>query len=91
MQQQQDKLSALREDRLQLALQAIERDATLSQRRAAKIYNVRYDFRAGLKDLPFDVWSDNENRWDAFFISPSSVVVVIDCNALIYHEPDFLW
>jgi hypothetical protein len=39
-QQQQDNLLALRESRLQLALQAIEREATLSQRCAAKIYNV---------------------------------------------------
>jgi hypothetical protein len=40
MQQQQDELPAPRESRLQLALQAIECDATLSQRRAAKIYRI---------------------------------------------------
>jgi hypothetical protein len=40
MQHQQDKLPALRESRLQLALQAIECDATLSQRRAARIYRI---------------------------------------------------
>ncbi|KAI1517386.1 transposase [Pyrenophora tritici-repentis] len=40
MSQQQNNLPALKEARLQLALKAIERDATLSQRRAAAIYNV---------------------------------------------------
>jgi hypothetical protein len=40
MQQQQDERRALQESRIQLALEAIKRDATLSQRRAAKIYNV---------------------------------------------------
>jgi hypothetical protein len=40
MPQQEDQLPALKEARLQLALQAIERDANLSQRRAAAIYNV---------------------------------------------------
>jgi hypothetical protein len=40
MQQQQNELPAFQERKLQLALQAIEPDATLSQRRAAKIYNV---------------------------------------------------
>jgi hypothetical protein len=40
MQQQQDELPALQESRLQLALQAIERDPTLSQRRAARIYRI---------------------------------------------------
>jgi hypothetical protein len=40
MQQQQDELPALQESRLQLALQAIKCDATLSQRRAARIYRI---------------------------------------------------
>jgi hypothetical protein len=40
MSQQQNNLLASDEARLQLALQAIKRDATLSQRRAAAIYNV---------------------------------------------------
>jgi hypothetical protein len=40
MPQQEHQLPALKEARLQLALQAIERDANLSQRRAAAIYNV---------------------------------------------------
>jgi hypothetical protein len=39
MQRRQDELLALQESILQLALKAIERDATLSLRRAAKIYN----------------------------------------------------
>jgi hypothetical protein len=38
--QQRNNLPALKEARLQLALQAINRDATLSERRAAAIYNV---------------------------------------------------
>jgi hypothetical protein len=40
MSQQQNNLPAFKEARLQLALKAIERDATLSERRAAAIYNV---------------------------------------------------
>jgi hypothetical protein len=40
MSQQPNSLSASKEARLQLTLQAIQRDATLSQRRAAAIYNV---------------------------------------------------
>jgi hypothetical protein len=40
MSQQQNNLPASKEAQLQLALQAIKCDATLSQRRAATIYNV---------------------------------------------------
>jgi hypothetical protein len=40
MSQQQHNLPALKEAQLELALKAIERDATLSLRRAAAIYNV---------------------------------------------------
>jgi hypothetical protein len=40
MSQQHNDLPALKEARLQLTLQAIKCDATLSQRRAAAIYNV---------------------------------------------------
>jgi hypothetical protein len=40
MSQQQNNLPALKEAQLQLALKAIKRDATLSERRAAAIYNV---------------------------------------------------
>jgi hypothetical protein len=40
MNQSPNELPASKEARLQLALQAIEKDATLSQRRAAAIYNV---------------------------------------------------
>ena len=40
MEYQQFKLPASRENTIQLALQAIERDATLAQRRSAKIYDV---------------------------------------------------
>jgi hypothetical protein len=40
MSQPQNNLPASKEARLQLALQALKRDATLSQRRAAAIYNV---------------------------------------------------
>jgi hypothetical protein len=40
MPQQEDQLPALKEALLQLALQAIEKDANLSQQRAAAIYNV---------------------------------------------------
>jgi hypothetical protein len=40
MSQQRNNLPALKEARLQLALQAINRDAALSERRAAAIYNV---------------------------------------------------
>jgi hypothetical protein len=40
MSQQQNDLPTLKEARLQLALQAIQRDATLTLRRAAAIYNV---------------------------------------------------
>jgi hypothetical protein len=40
MSQQRNDLPASKEARLQLALQAIKQDATLSQRRAAAIYNV---------------------------------------------------
>jgi hypothetical protein len=40
MSQQRYNLPASDEARLQLALKAIKRDATLSQRRAAAIYNV---------------------------------------------------
>jgi transcriptional regulator with XRE-family HTH domain len=51
MSQQHNDLPASKEARLQLALQAIQRDATLTQRRAAAIYNVSQstlsDRRAG--------------------------------------------
>jgi DNA-binding transcriptional regulator YiaG len=51
MAQQQRKRPELQEARIQLALQAIKQDATLSQRRAAAIYNVSQttlsDRRAG--------------------------------------------
>jgi hypothetical protein len=40
MQQQQSELPALQESRIRFTLRAIERDATLSQRRAAAIYDV---------------------------------------------------
>jgi hypothetical protein len=40
MSQQQQNLPALKEAQLELALKAIERDATISLRRAAAIYNV---------------------------------------------------
>jgi hypothetical protein len=40
MSQQQRNLPALKEAQLELALKAIERDATISLRRAAAIYNV---------------------------------------------------
>jgi hypothetical protein len=40
MSQQRANLSAQKEAQLQIALQAIQRDATLTQRRAAAIYNV---------------------------------------------------
>ena len=40
MSQQPNKLPESKEARLQLALQPIKQDATLSQRRAATIYNV---------------------------------------------------
>jgi hypothetical protein len=40
MSQQHNNLVASKERQLQLAIKAIKRDATLTQRRAAKLYNV---------------------------------------------------
>jgi hypothetical protein len=51
MSQQQHQLDALKEARMQFALQAMKQDATLSQRRAAALYKVSHttlsDRRAG--------------------------------------------
>jgi hypothetical protein len=42
MAQQQHQLDALKEARIQFALQAMKQDATISQRRAAALYKVSH-------------------------------------------------